>query len=268
MDKPAHTIAGRLTLSAAAGVCAWEASKLVIVLITIAARDPVHRFPVLIGALAATVTIARLCRPRSALKPKRPKESRGHPMAIAAVTTQIPEDERQATAGHEAAHLVAAVAFGVPVTEIGVRSERTLRAGFNLTGHILYDASAQPVTPESAWASLVTTLAGNAYDRANDDPGFLSTVDFDTAHRVSGELYRYRAVLPAVENYSSADDIFDQAFAAATTFVTTHATVIADARARLLDHLAAADTDVLTDPAALRQLADTITARLRTTSAR
>ncbi|WP_071288678.1 hypothetical protein [Mycolicibacterium llatzerense] len=43
-------------------------------------------------------------------------------------------------------------------------------------------------------------------------------------------------------------------FAAATTFVATHVEVIITVRALLLDQLAAADVDVLTDPAALRDL--------------
>lgn len=256
-----RTYVRRLLLAGVTGSCAWVTGHLLVVLVVMAALDPYHGFPPLIGALAF---LAALVWPDFSKASLAALPRAAFPMARGLVPVLIPDDERLATAGHEAAHLVAAVAHGIPVTEICVRSRRRVSGDFSLTGHVSYGP--REMTPDSAWAALVTTLTGNAYDRAHGVPGFLSTPDFDTAHRISADLYHHRVDLPGLGGYASADDIFDQAFTAATTFITNHAETITTARGLLLEHLDGAGAEVITDPDTLSMLTAAVAAGLAATT--
>lgn len=184
--------------------------------------------------------------------------------AVLAARTRrpIPAVDRQQTAGHEAAHIVAANAFDVTVTEVMVRSHYP-GSGSALNGHVANAVAlnwAQPwtCTPEQWWHQLVIALAGNAYDRQSGRTGFLSTHDTDLAHKMSTILYRYRIQIDELDHYTSADDIFDQATEAATKLVAAYTDDIQQATTLLLAALDRTDGDTLSEGPELASLIDEI----------
>lgn len=205
------------------------------------------------GLVGAYLSIAHQS-PRFEAGSSVPMERAARPRISAGFTASevgpcsIPLPVRRELALHEAAHAIAAAAFGERIAEI--RVDRTCRPDGGFSGYVRTATWLLPDRPtehtvERWWSALIIALAGPAMDHHRGRAGWPSIADMDTAHRIAEVLFRYRVTLPNAFKYGDEEDLFTHALSVAATFVAENETQIAALAQDLIEQTDLHGLDVL-----------------------